>query len=222
MPPSAATCASAAADASSRGLAAMPRRSGRSCSSTGRAVRASRTLADALVARLARRRRRRSCASTTSTRAGTDSSVPASSSRGRSCRPRRARRDRRLATVGLGRGSRRARSSGCRPGPAAHHRGMRRLRRGARGLDAVRVWVEAPMRVRKRRALDARRRRLRPVLGRVGAPVARYVRRTAPERHADVRRRVGPRPRRTRSEPDAASRRAAPCRRRARGLTVVP
>ena len=68
--------------------------------------------------------------------------------------PRDAGRDRAAGGGGTGRviGAGVLERSQARTG--AHHRGVRCVRRGARALDAVRVWVEAPDAVRKRRALE--------------------------------------------------------------------
>jgi hypothetical protein len=78
------------------------------------------------------------------------------------------RRDRQLASLGLGRATDRA-SRAVRPGTALIIEGCGRSAAGGASPGAVRVWIDAPDAVRKRRRAGSRRRCVRPVLGTSGS-----------------------------------------------------
>jgi hypothetical protein len=79
-----------------------------------------------------------------------------------------------------------------RPGRALIIEGCGAFAAGALAPDAVRIWIDAPDAVRRRRALDRDDGAYDPYWDVWESQWRRYVRRTAPERRAGVRLRAAP------------------------------
>ena len=160
----------------------------RSCSSTDRAARASRPSRTPFARWPGAAPS--SCDSTTSTPAGTGLERAGDAARPDARAPASARRRRALAALGLGPTGRVARAGA--PGRALIIEGCGAFAAGAAAPDAVRIWVDAPDAVRRRRALDRDAGAYDPYWDLWERQWRRYVHRTAPERHAGVRLRAAP------------------------------
>ena len=101
------------------------------------------------------------------------------------------------------------------PGRALIIEGCGAFAAGVPAPDAVRIWIDAPDAVRRRRALDRDGGAYDPFWDLWERQWRRYVHRTAPERYAGVRLRAAP-DGRVEPEPVAG---AAPVHARSRGLT---
>ena len=104
------------------------------------------------------------------------------------------------------------------PGRALIIEGCGAFAAGADAPDAVRIWIDAPDAVRRRRALDRDDGAYDPFWDLWERQWRRYVHRTAPERHAGVRLRAAP-DGRVEPEPVAG---AAPVHARSPRANVVP